>query len=73
MAWTYLALIVSALVVTGLHLRRRSRHGWLAAVSLALAVFAFLSGFSIGVFVAPLAVIVLVAASLVVPRVPGGR
>jgi hypothetical protein len=71
MAWSYLAMIVSGVALVALHLWRRSRHTWLAVVALVLAIFTFLSGFTIGVFVAPFTILVLIAAALAVP--PGRR
>jgi hypothetical protein len=63
MAWSYLAMIVSGVALVALHLWRRSRHTWLAVVALVLAIFTFLSGFTIGVFT----ILVLNAAALAVP------
>jgi hypothetical protein len=67
MVWSTLAMIFSALVLIALHLWRRSRHTWIAVLACALAVVTFLTGFSIGVYVAPITIMVLVVAALAVP------
>jgi len=72
MAWSALAMMVSALALIVLHLRRRSRRTWLALLAGALAALTFLSGFSIGVYVAPVAIVALVVAAVAVPASRAG-
>lgn len=67
MIWSYLTMLVCATALIGLHARRRSGNVWTAILAAVLAAFAILTGFSIGVFIAPLAVIALVYAALTVP------
>ena len=67
MVWSVFAMILSGLALRALHLWRRSRHLWIAIVAFALAVVTFLTGLSIGVFVAPLAIVTLVVAAVMVP------
>ena len=69
MIWSYLTMLVCAIGLIGLHVRRRSRNVWTAILAAVLAAVAILTGFSIGIFIAPLAVIALVFAALMVPLV----
>jgi hypothetical protein len=62
MIWTNLALVVLGIAL-GVLLRRRGVPTWPALLGVLLAVFATLTGFSIGVFVTPIAAIVLLAAA----------
>jgi hypothetical protein len=71
MVWSTLAMMISGIALIALHLWRHSPHTWVAVVALALAVFTFLGGFSIGVFVAPATIFALVAAALAVPATRG--
>ena len=67
MVWSVFAMILSGLALIALHLWRRSRHLWIAIAAFALAVVTFLTGLSIGVFVAPLTIVTHVVAALAVP------
>ena len=67
MVWFVLTMILSSATLIVLHLQRRSRRTWTAVVALVLAVLTFLTGFSIGPLVAPLAIVALVGAALAVP------
>ncbi len=65
MVWLYVALFVAGIVLTIKLGRRRSRHVITAAIGTALAFLAILAGFSIGVLLAPLALVLLLVC---VPR-----
>ena len=70
MIWSYLTMLICAFALLVLHMRRHSRHAWTAVLAAVLAALAILTGFSIGIFVAPGAVIALVVAALAVPQLP---
>lgn len=59
----YLTILLAGIALTVRLATWRSRHAIAAGIGTFLAAFAILTGFSIGVFVAPLAVIVLAAAA----------
>lgn len=64
MIWLYLTIF---LIGCGLPIRLgawRSRHVITAGVGTALAAFAILAGFSIGLIIAPLALVVLASAAV---------
>ncbi len=63
MMWLYLLLVLIGVVLTVLLARRHSRHVWTAGAATVLAVFSVLSGFSIGIYVAPIALLLLVLAA----------
>jgi hypothetical protein len=63
MIWLYLLLVLLGVVLTVLLARRHSRHVWTAGAATVLAVFSVLSGFSIGIYVAPIALLLLVLAA----------
>lgn len=58
----YLALAVLGIGLTIAHARRRTGRAWLAAVGTALVGLAVLAGFSIGMYVAVAAAVVLLVA-----------
>lgn len=58
----YLVLAVLGVGLTIAHARRRTGRTWLAALGTVLAGLAVLSGFSIGLYVAAAAAVVLVVA-----------
>jgi hypothetical protein len=62
MIWTNLALIVLGIAL-GVLLRRRGVPTWPALLGTLLAIFATLTGFSIGVFVTPIAAAALLLAA----------
>jgi hypothetical protein len=63
MIWLYLLLVLLGVVLTVVLARRHSRHVWTAGAASVLAVFSVLSGFSIGIYVAPIALLLLVVAA----------
>jgi hypothetical protein len=62
MIWLYLLLVLSGLVLTVRLARRRSRHTLTAAGGTALSVLAILGGFSIGIYFAAVAAVLLIFA-----------
>jgi hypothetical protein len=60
--WLYVLMTLLGVVLTVLLASRRSRHVWTAGAGTVLAAFSVLSGFSIGVFVAPIALLLLLLA-----------
>ena len=68
MLWLYLLLVVIGGALTYAHVRRRARYRWVAVAGTVLAAYAVLSGFSIGIYVAPVALLVLAAAALLLGR-----
>jgi len=60
--WLYLLMTLLGVVLTVLLAGRRSRHVWTAGAGTVLAAFSVLSGFSIGIFVAPIALFLLLLA-----------
>lgn len=72
MLWLYLLMVLLGVVLTAMLSWRRSRHAVTAIIGTLLAVFAIITGFSIGIFVAPIALVVLgVAAFGLVSRERG--
>lgn len=63
MLLVYSTLLLAGLALTIRLATWRSRHAITAGIGTLLAAFAILTGFSIGVYVAPLAVIVLAVAA----------
>jgi hypothetical protein len=63
MIWLYLVLVLVGVVLTVLLARRHSRQVWTAGAGTVLAAFSVLSGFSIGIYVAPIALLLLVLAA----------
>jgi hypothetical protein len=59
----YLTILLAGIALTIRLATWRSRHAITAGIGTLLAAFAILTGFSIGVFVAPVAVIVLAVAA----------
>ena len=64
----YLSLAVAGLILTALLARRRSRHALTAATGALLGAFAVLSGFSIGIYVAPASLLLLLIAAFQLGR-----
>jgi hypothetical protein len=64
MIWLYLLLVLLGVFLTVLLARQHSRHVGTAVAGTALAVCSVLSGFSIGIYVAPIALLLLVLAAL---------
>ena len=63
MIWVYVTVLLVGLALTIRLAAWRSRHAITAGIGTLLAAFAIITGFSIGVYVAPLAVIVLALAA----------
>ena len=59
----YLLLVLSGLVVTTMLAVRRSRHATTAGIGTLVAFLSILSGFSIGIFLAPVALLILLLAA----------
>ena len=59
----YLLLALSGVVVTTMLAMRRSRHATMAGIGTLVAFLSILSGFSIGIFLAPVALLILLLAA----------
>jgi hypothetical protein len=59
MIWTYALLILTGLCLTVLLAHRRSRHAVTAGVGTVVAIVALLGGFSIGIYIFPVALVLL--------------
>ena len=59
MVWFYILLVILGLILTAALARRKSMLVLLAIAGTLLAIFSIITGFSIGVYVAPLAAVVL--------------
>ena len=59
----YLLLVLSGIVVTAMLAVRRSRHAITAGVGTLVAILSVLSGFSIGIYLAPVALLLLLLAA----------
>ncbi len=64
----YLSLAIAGLVLTVLLARRRSRHALTAVVGTVLGGLAVLGGFSIGILLAPVSLVVLLVAAFQLGR-----
>ena len=62
------SLVVAGLILTVLLARRRSRHAFTAGAGTLLGALGVLSGFSIGIFLAPASLLLLLVAAFQLGR-----
>jgi hypothetical protein len=65
---TYLSLVFAGLILTVLLAHRRSRHAFTAGAGTLLGALAVLTGFSIGIFLAPASLLLLLVAAFQLGR-----
>ena len=63
MIWLYILLVLLSFVAMDSLARRGSRHAPTAGAAAAIAILAIVTGFSIGVFLAPIALALLILAA----------
>ena len=64
MIWLYIILVLLSLITADSLARHGSRHALTAATAAAVGILAIVTGFSIGIFLAPVALLLLVLAAV---------